>query len=220
MGGSGDKVEETPQQRAMTEMAINKMRDYEQRWLPVQRQFAQRTMEMGKKDSATRRQAAGAAAAETTARFQQARGGVEASLAQSGAGLGSGRAKAALIGLGDDEATSRGLGMAGADQAVDDAYTQTLGALMSIGRGEQAQVEDAMGRQATMSARTAQADASQAAANRAGNAELLSTVGGYGMAAAMNKGPNIPKGFTRQGANIYGLGNQSDAFRPDPQAGY
>lgn len=205
MGGSGDKVEETPQERAMTEMANNKMRDYEQRWLPVQRQFAARTMKMGEPDSAARRQAKGAASTETTAKFQEARGGVEAALANSGAGLGSGRAKSALIGLGDDEATSRAFGMAGADQAVDDAYTQTLGSLMSIGRGEQAQVENAMGRQANMSARTAQSDAGLAAANRAGNAELLATGAGYGLAASMNRGPNVPKAV--------------DRFQTNPQAG-
>jgi hypothetical protein len=104
---------------------------------------------------------------------------------------------------------------------VDDAYTQALGTLMSLGQGEQAQAENGMAQQAATSARTAQSDAQLSAANRAGNQELLGTAAGFGMNAAMsNKGPNIPKGFTRQGADIYGLGQQADAFRPNPQAGY
>ena len=220
MGGDDNEVQETPQQRAMVQFAMDKMADYEQRWRPVQMQFARRTKLMGGGDSQERRAAAGAAATETTARFAEGRGALETALANSGAGLSSGKSKAAIVGLGDDEATSRGLGIAGADQAVDDAYTQALGSLMALGRGEQAQVQDSMVRQAATSARTAQSDAALSAANRAGNAELVGTLGGFGLNAAMSKAPNIPKGFTRQGADIYGMGQQADAFRPNPQAGY
>ncbi len=213
MGGDDGKVEETPQQRAMVQLASDQLADYEKRWRPVQMQFAKRVESMGGKDSAARRAAAGAAATETTARFEQGRGALETALAGSGAGLSSGRAKAALIGMGDDQATSRGMGMAGSDQAVDDAYTQALGALASIGRGEKATATNAMAQQANTSARVAQNDASMSAANRAGNMQLAGTVAGIGMGASMNRAPNIPKGFTRQGSEVYGLN------MPNPQAG-
>ncbi len=213
MGGDDGKVEETPQQRAMVELATNQMDDYERRWRPVQMQFAARTKSMGEAGSTARRAAAGAASAETTAQFTQARGGLEAALAGSGAGLSSGRAKAALIGLGDDEATSRGMGMAGADQAVDDAYVQALGALTAIGRGEKATAMNSMQQQANTSARVAQNDAQLSAANRAGNQQLVGTVAGLGLGAGLQKGPNIPQGFTRQGSEVYGLN------LPNPQAG-
>lgn len=227
MGGDDGKVQETPQQRAMVELAINQLADYEKRWRPVQMRFAKQVGAMGADNSTARRAAAGAAATETTARFEQGRGALEAALAGSGAGLSSGRAKAALIGMGDDQATSRGMGLAGADQAVDDAYTQALGALASIGRGEKATATNAMAQQADTSARIAQNDAAMSAANRAGNMQLAGTVAGLGMGSALmsqrgpnipkgviSQGPEIPKGFTRQGSEVYGLN------LPNPQANY
>jgi hypothetical protein len=58
---------------------------------------------------------------------------------------------AAMTGMSDNKATSRGMGRVAADQSVDDAYTETLAALAATGRGERAAVGDSLSRQAGMS---------------------------------------------------------------------
>lgn len=185
------QVQETPQQKAMAEFATNQLADYKARWLPVQQHLASTVQESGAADSTTRRMASGKAATDTAIQFA----GAQDKLTSTGAntvGLGSSRAKLAISGLGTDQARSKGLGAVAADQQVDDAYTQALGALTSIGKGESAQVASSMSNQASMSARQAQADAEASMATRAGNMQLVGQVAGFGLqqggAAAIGKG--------------------------------
>lgn len=180
MSKGGSKVKETPQQRAMAEHAANLYADYKKRWLPVQQNLAAQVQEMGKADSSARHLATGKAATDTAAQFAGAQGALEKTLANS-TGLGSSRAKLAITGMGEDRAKATGLGTTIADQQIDDAYTEALGALAATGRGERAQVSNSLTRQAGMSAHQAQADAQAALTERMGQARVVGTVAGYGM---------------------------------------
>jgi hypothetical protein len=128
MSKGGSTVEETPQQVALAQYASDQMFDYEKRWLPVQKNLIAQAQDMGKADSAVRNRAEGRVAADSTAQFGAAEGALEKTLANNGV-MGSSRSKLAITGLGDDAAKSKGLGITMADQQVDDAYTQALGAL-------------------------------------------------------------------------------------------
>lgn len=187
MAGKSEGVKETPQQAALVEKARAQYNDYKARWLPLQQRMASQIEDLGKADSADRMRAKGRANVETQAKFSQARGAVEKSLTNSGRGPGSAAFNLGVTGLAEDTATSRGAGMAGADQAIDNAYIQGLGALTAIGRGEKATAMQGETQLAAMSGRQAAADAQASAEVRAGNMQLAGMVAGYGLNASMNQ---------------------------------
>lgn len=189
MSKGGNKVEETAQQRAMAEFAMNQLQDYKRRWLPVQKQLAAQIQSMGEKGSPERAAATGKAATDAALQFTQAQGALEKTLTNQRVGMNSSRAKLAIAGMGADKATSTGVSTMIADQQIDDAYMAGLSALTTIGRGERAQVADSLASQASQSSRQAAADAEVSMMRRAGNARLVGQVAGYGLGAAMGGGP-------------------------------
>lgn len=185
MSGKKEGVPETPQQKALAEVAMKQLADYRQRWAPLQRQLASKITGAGAPDSRERRQSAGKAATDNAVQF----GDVErqvTSATSAATGLGSSRTKLAIAGTGDDKATSRALGLAGADQAVDDAYMQGLGMLTAMGRGERAGAVQGMAEVAARSGRQATADAATSLRRRAGNAQLAGQVAGFGLAGGFD----------------------------------
>lgn len=179
MSGKSEEVKETPQQRAMVDLALNKLQDYKRRWLPLQKNLADIITRNGADDSAARRAAKGVANVETEAKFAGARGGLETKLGQTGQ-LGSSKGKLAIAGLGEDQATSTGLGLTQAEQQIDDAYTQGLGTIMALGQGQAADAVQGMSRSAAMSGRRAAADAQASLEHRMGNAQLVGQLAGAG----------------------------------------
>lgn len=196
--GGSKKIEETSQQRAMAEFAMNQLRDYERRWLPVQKQLAQQIQMAGEKGSAARRAATGKASTDAALQFAQAEGALEKTLSNNRVNLGSSRAKLAITGMGADKAKSTALSGMIADQQIDDAYMSGLSALTAIGRGERAQVADSLGAQARQSSRQATADAEASMIQRAGNTRVAGQLAGYGLGAAM--GPSVPAADTGFGS--------------------
>jgi hypothetical protein len=204
MGGKKDGIEETPQQRAMTEFAVNQMADWKQRWLPLQKNLAKQITSMGARGSKEREQATGRAAGDVEATFARGGGAVSRALTNAGAGPGSSKFNLATVGQGDDKAKSRGLGVTVADQQIDDAYIAGLQSLTRIGRGEKAQVADSLGTMAASSARQASADAEMSAMERAGNMRIAARLAGYGLQSALSDpGPqpvgSVPGGYSAAG---------------------
>lgn len=193
--GDAPEVRESSQQRAFAELAAKRFADYRQRWLPLQRQLMSDVQDMGRADSAERVEAAGKAAADTSIRFGEAKGKLESALTGSGAGPGSGKFKMAQAGLATDEAASKGLGMAAADSAIDDAYLQGLASIASMGRGQSGQAVQGMGNVASMSGRQAAQDAEMALQSRMGRAQMYGQLAGAGLSAALTPGAQAP-GFT------------------------
>ena len=194
MSKGGDQVQETPQQRAMAERAVNLMKDYTQRWLPVQQKLAKQIQAAGAPNSAARREAAGKAATDTQISFAHAGGALEKQLTNAGAAPGSSKANLAVTGLGGDLAKSKGLSTTISDQQIDDAYTQGLSALMALGCGKEAGINNSLASQARQSATQANADASASLAEHQGQGMLLGQAAGYGLQSAMSRPtPNFVK---------------------------
>lgn len=187
MGSKAGQVQETSQQRAQAQHAVDLLNDYKQRWLPVQQRLAQTIEQSGAPNSAARRLAAGKASTDTAMQFDKAGGALEKGLANSGVLPGSSRANLAVAGLGTDAASSAGLGHLMSEQQIDDAYTQGLGALTALGRGEKAQVGTNLTQMAKASATQAQSDANISLMNRAGEAQLGGSVVGFGLQQGMSK---------------------------------
>lgn len=216
MGGGKDQVEETPQQRAQVEFAVNQLADYKKRWLPVQQRLATAVQAMGKEGSAARKAAAGKANVDNAINFEKAQGAVEKMLSSGGAGVGSGKFDLGVTGVQADKAASRGLGMAVADQQVDDAYLSGLTALAATGKGQRAQVADSLSRQAAQSSRQAAADAEASMAQHGAQANLVGQFAGYGLKSAFGAQPT-PQA---PGMGTTVLGAQADGFTTNPQAGH
>ncbi|MEY4429535.1 MAG: hypothetical protein RLZZ182_2224 [Pseudomonadota bacterium] len=180
MGKKGNQVQETSQQRALADYASAQMADYKARWLPVQQNLAAQIKEMGVDGSRAEVRAEGRASNDAAASFGKAEGVMERALAKN-VNLGSSRAKLAITGQADDEATSRGLGVTMADQQIDDAYTEGLSALAAAGRGERQAVGNSLMRQAESSGRQAAADAEASLMARAGNARVAGQAVGLGL---------------------------------------
>lgn len=189
----GGQIQETPQQRAMVEMASQKMADYKQRWLPVQQKLAQQIESQGADGSAARKAAEGKAATDTQLQFNKAQGALEKSLSNSGAAPGSSRANLAVTGMGNDLAKSKGLSTMIGDQQIDDAYTQGLSTLTAMGQGKSANVSNSLAQQARQSGMQAQSDAQTSLANQQGMGELAGTVAGAGLQQFAKSGPSIPQ---------------------------
>lgn len=212
MSKGGSEIKETAQQRAMTEFAVNQLQDYTKRWLPLQKRLAAQTAESGAAGSAARKSATGRSNVDTQIAFAGAGEGLEKKLAGTGRNLG-----AAMTGMADNAATSRGMGQVTANQSVDDAYTETLAALAATGRGERAGVGNSLSRQAAISGDQAAADAQSALAKETAIGETAGSLAGYGLQAAMR--PTPKKSPLPTGTTPTVLGAQADDFYTNPQAG-
>ncbi len=204
MGSKAGQVQETGAQRAQAEHALLLLGDYKQRWLPVQQKLASTIEQEGAKGSAARRLAAGKSSTDVAMNFDKAQGALEKSLTNSGAAVGSSKSNLAITGLGTDAAASTGVGHMMSEQAIDDAYTQGLGALTALGRGERATVGANMSNMAANSASQASADAASALATREGNAALIGQVGGFGLQQGMKGIGTPPPPTSGQGTGIGG----------------
>lgn len=187
--GKAKEVQETPQQRALVEIGRAKMDDWRQRWLPVQKQFADRVVADSAPDSFARRRAATMSGVDTTAQFATAADRLDQGAAATHT-LGSARQKLAITGMGDDLATSTGLSRVATNSAVDDATLAGLGTVASLGQGQQATAISGMQRSADISARQAEADAQRSLENRMGDATLAGKIVGAGAGLWQGSAPS------------------------------
>jgi hypothetical protein len=200
MAGKQGGTKQTAAQRAQAEVAVQQLHDFKQRWAPVQRQMADTIMRAGGRESAERKQAQGMATTDTAAQFGDAQSKLREQSEAAGLG-GSTRQKLGMAGLADDAAMSAGMGVAGADQRIDDGYVQALGQVMALGRGEKAQAMQGMSDIARRSGQQASADASMALQRRAGNAQVAGQVLGMGLSGALSPAPAAPNTFTQPDAS-------------------
>lgn len=186
MGGKS-KVDETPQQRALAEFAMNQLQDYKQRWLPVQKQLAAQIQQQGADGSYVREAAAGKNNTDVAMSFDRGVGVLGKTLSNNGVNLGSSRGKLALTGMGTDQAKTGGIGAMITEQQIDDAYTKGLTALTSIGRGERASAVEGLVDRARSSAKDAQMSAEASATERAQVAGMAGQAAGLGLYGALGK---------------------------------
>lgn len=206
--GGGEQRGETEAERAMAQVAVEKLRDYKLRWAPLIERTAEtvKGMAPGDPNSTERVSARGRAATETTAQFGRAGDRAEAGMENRGVGASSSAFRLGKVNLGTDEAKSRGLAVAGSEQAVDQAYVEGLTDLMNLGHGKESAASGGLERSAALAARQAEADADASAANRAGNARLVGTGAGMGF-GLYRRDQTSPMGQPNAGPQA-GWGNQ------------
>lgn len=214
MSKGSNQIQETSQQRAMADFAMNQLKDYKQRWLPVQRKLSLQIQEQGAAGSAAREEVSGRASTDAAIQFGQAEGALQKTLANRGANINSSRTKLAITGMGEDRAKTIGTGGMIADQQIDDAYTKGLMALTSIGRGERANVASGLQDQATQSARDAAASAAASGQERAGVAGIMGQFAGAGLYGALNR--KGPSGAGTSGASLVGGADNIGPVTPQP----
>lgn len=207
--GKSQERRETPQEIALAEVASARLQDYRKRWAPLAAKLRESVRADGAQGSAARRLAAGKSTTDNEARFSAAGQKLESALAAGGNAPGSGKFKAAITGLNNDQATSRALGMVASDEAITDAYVQGLGRVAAMGRGQSGAAVEGMGAIARRSAAQAQQDAEIALAQRAGKAQLAGQVAGFTLAGGFNGvGDQLQAKFsqTTPGASGFGTG--------------
>jgi hypothetical protein len=212
-------VKETEQQRAMTEIAVARLADYKKRWVPLQQKMLGKVLDMGQKGSAAREKASGKASTDNAVAFGDAQTQLQGILSGTNTNPGSSKAKLAMAGVNDDQASSRGFGITASDQAIDDAYLQGLSSIAAMGKGQGASGVKGMQEVANQSGAQAQQDAEISANRRAGNAQLIGTVAGAGLAVGIgnmgNGSPDTGFGSVPGGTGISGArGNNPSAYVP------
>jgi len=173
-------VPETAAEKAVSDLAMARFRDYKARWAPLQARLASTVEAMGKEGSPEREKLKTAQAADATVAFDQASDQAAARDTAAGINRNSSAAKLRQAGMRTDRAASIGIGGSISDQMIDDAYVGGLQELMHIGRGEQANATKGIGDSARIAAGIAQNDAAISAQQRAANAEGAGTVVGIG----------------------------------------
>lgn len=179
MAKGGGQVKETSKERALADVGKQQLADFRQRWLPVQQKFAAQVTAAGGTGSAERQRARTMTGVDTSARYGLAQQKLDQQAAAGGA-FGTTAHKLGVTGMGDDRATSAGLGTVAAEQAGDDRYIAGLNAVTALGRGEKATAIGGMQQAAAISARQAQADADRSLQERAGKYQLAGTALGLG----------------------------------------
>lgn len=202
-------VPETAAEKAVSDLAMNRFRDYKQRWAPMQLRLAETIKSMGKEGSFERERLKSAQAADATVAFDKAGDQVAQRDTAAGINRNSSAAKLRQQGLRTDRAASVGIGGAISDQMIDDAYIGGLDALMRMGRGQEAGAVRGMGQSAQIAAGIAQNDAALAADQRAGNFEAAGTAIGIGAGSMMRgRRGNSPMGQPNAGPQLdYGVNN-------------
>ena len=119
--GGSNQVNETPQQRALADFALQQLQDYKQRWLPVQRSLGRQITDMGKPGSAQEKAAEGRAATDSTMQFARAEGALQKTLTDT-------QFKAGLFAMGQEVSPSQTLSEA------DKAYKDETAAYQSIAK--------------------------------------------------------------------------------------
>lgn len=207
MGSKAGQVQETSAEKASADHATALLADYRQRWEPLQQNLASQIEQEGAPDSSVRKLAAGKSSTDTAIAFDNADSTAEKNLSNAGSLPGSAKSNLAVTGMGTDAAASTGLGHMMSDQAIDDAYTQGLGALTALGRGQSATVSNSLTNLASQSAAQAQTDASISLNNQEGNARLGAQVAGFGLQQAS-------KGFGTQAPSTNWGGEASSTHIP------
>lgn len=179
MGKNAGQVQETPQQRAMLDIAIQKVQVFRQKYAPLLRKAGADITRAGEAGSFERHHGAGMALTDTAAKFSGAGEAAIDAAAAKGALGGSGQ-KLALTGLSQDQAVSSGFAATRADQAGDNATVGGLGAVIAAGQGQESSALQGMQKSADLSGQQAEADAAASLQNRIGEASTIGRVVGVG----------------------------------------
>jgi len=136
-GGSGSpEIEETPEQKELAEIGVERMKHYENVLKPVEDAYINKAQRIGKGDAEL---ASGMASADAARSVDAIEEKSRQKAAASGAAPGSGRYNQAVATANDAEGRARGLSEVGAREASEDRRLSALNDVVRIGLGKAAE---------------------------------------------------------------------------------
>lgn len=201
MCGSKDKVEETPEEIALAEIAMERWNDYKQRFIPVENQAISDVM--GESETSSEF-GPGMANIASQSQFSQLEPAVASGLVRRGARPGSGAFEGGMIGLGLDRTASSAQGQANALGLQRTQNLQNMQTLINMGQGQATGALSGLGDAASFANQQAILDARASAAARNAIGSAIGT--GAGMYYGNMNNNRIPTASK----NIYNSKDQPD----------
>jgi hypothetical protein len=185
------QLKETPQERQLAEIALQRYQHYKSTWQPLQQQAIALVNKMAEPTSADRGEARTNMTGGISVEADRASDTMRAMDSNRGVTGNSGNAKLRQEMLGTERAQAQGIAGAAADSVIDNAYVEGLSSLIAVGRNQSEQAMDSTARAATMGQADAESRARRSAAKRAGIAKYA----GIGIGAASQMMGGAGPGF-------------------------
>lgn len=192
MGGKSgsQRVEETPEQRAVAQIASEQYEDYITRFVPVENQAIAQALDT----EGRLQQLRGITNADFFQRFGEQQPQVMSNLAQRGLRADSGAFRSGLGGYLTDRSYALGQGLAGAELASQQDLATNAQRIVNLGQGQANQAAQGIVSAADAAQRQAIMDARSAAAARGALQQIVGTGIGLGLGAYGNAGRASPMG--------------------------
>lgn len=183
-GGSDNKIEETPEQRAQADVAMMQWKDYLNKYRPFEDAFMEDVDRMNTGQQYN--QAAGIAAVPVESQFSTAVRDTSRAMVSGGLNPTSGAFKSNLSKLDRAKSTTKADNMNQAQVGQQNRYVSGISNIVRMGQGQETEAVQGYGDLATNSARKAGNDANIALNNRRDNQQLAGAVVGAGTRYGLN----------------------------------
>lgn len=190
--GKKDKgtVAETPAEREMMSMALDRYQTYKTKWQPIQARAIEMVKSMNQPGSMERQRAVTQQAGAVGAEFDDATAQVEQGTMSRGVDTDSSNFRLKQATMGIEKGKAQGITAGGAEDAIDNAYVEGLSSLMALGRDQSNQGVRTMVEAAGNAGKNAAVQAGVGATRRARNYGLAGQALGIGatMMGSMGQG--------------------------------
>lgn len=185
MGGGPDDPEQTPEERALGEIAVKRWNDYQERFVPVENEYIEAVQKTDSDFSEARSRTASA----VQQNFAPAEDDLRDNLFAQGLSPDSGKAVTMMNRFGQDRGLSMGTGLNETDVAVDNQHIQGLQNVVQMGQGQAAESLGGMGRVAADATQDSIDRSNRSFQNRQAGLHLAGNVAGAGTQAYLNRTP-------------------------------
>lgn len=189
-GGGSDDPKQTPEERELGRIAIERWNDYQTRFRPVENDY----IEDVRRTDSDYAQARGQATSAVQQAFDPMEDQLRSNLFYTGVSPESTQFLEAMSGMDEDRALSIGTGVNEAETAVSNQHVAGLQGVVAMGQGQSAEALGGMGQVAGDATTEAVNRAYRSFDNRQAGLHLAGTVAGAGANYAMNAptpGPNV-----------------------------
>lgn len=192
------QLSETPQERALIDMTLQRYQQYKEKWEPVQQQAIAMVEKMGKAGSMERQRAVSREAGGVGLEFDEASRRMDDVYSNRGIRMDSGSAKIGTEKMQTARAGAQGIAAGESESEIDRAYVESLTSIMAAGRN---QAEQAIGSQAAGASLAANDQAVRMKAKAARRASVAKFLTQGVSAAGAAFGPSLAGGPSFTGGN-------------------
>lgn len=178
--GKSTPPNESPETRALAEVAAQRFNRYKEVFAPLEDQYIQDVFDV--RDQGNYEMAGGLAAAQYQPEYQKASNNLNAQMFERGADVSSGAYQGNSAALRRAAAVNQGIGVGGAKIQNTDRFYQGLGGIIQMGQGQASEAIQGMGNIATTAEERARTRA--ASAFESGSALRSGIAAGLGYAAS------------------------------------